>query len=109
MYLLYFGDIPNLVSCAFSTIPILFPPFNSQNFLIYLYNYNFARLLIVTAEAKIPMKVDGPGQPSRSAAKRVREAGEFVRRKEHCSIDLQKAGYCHTCLNHTCLNLMHNS
>ena len=32
MYLLYFGDIPNLVSCAFSTIPI-FPPFNSQNFL----------------------------------------------------------------------------
>ena len=31
-YLLYFGDIPNLVSCAFSTIPI-FPPFNSQNFL----------------------------------------------------------------------------
>ena len=39
MYLLYFGDIPNLVSCAFSTIPI-FPPFNSQNFLftcIYIY------------------------------------------------------------------------
>ena len=32
MYLLYFGDIPNLVSCAFLTIPI-FPPFNSQNFL----------------------------------------------------------------------------
>ena len=32
MYLLYLGDIPNLVSCAFSTIPI-FPPFNSQNFL----------------------------------------------------------------------------
>ena len=31
MYLLYFGDIPNLVSCAFSTIPI-FPPFNSLNF-----------------------------------------------------------------------------
>ena len=31
-YLLYFGDIPNLVSCAFSTIPI-FPPFDSQNFL----------------------------------------------------------------------------
>ncbi len=23
MYLLYFGDIPNLVSCAFSTIPIV--------------------------------------------------------------------------------------
>ena len=35
MYLLFFGDIPNLVSCAFSTIPI-FPPFNSQNFFIYL-------------------------------------------------------------------------
>ena len=32
MYLLYFGDIPNLVSCAFSTIPI-FPLFKSQNFL----------------------------------------------------------------------------
>ena len=32
MYLLYFGDIPNLVSCAYSTIPI-FPPFNSQYFL----------------------------------------------------------------------------
>ena len=32
MYLLYFGDIPNIVSCAFSTIPI-FLPFNSQNFL----------------------------------------------------------------------------
>ena len=32
MYLLYFGDMPNLVSCAFSTIPI-FPPFNSQNLL----------------------------------------------------------------------------
>ena len=31
MYLLYFEDIPNLVSCAFSTIPI-FPPFNSQFF-----------------------------------------------------------------------------
>ena len=30
-YLLYFGDIPNLVSCAFSTIPI-FPPYTSQNF-----------------------------------------------------------------------------
>ena len=29
-YLLYFGDIPNLVSCAFSTIPI-FLSFNSQN------------------------------------------------------------------------------
>ena len=33
MYLLYFGDIPNLVSCAFSTIPVS-PPFNSQNFLL---------------------------------------------------------------------------
>ena len=29
---IYFGDIPNLVSCAFSTIPI-FLLFNSQNFL----------------------------------------------------------------------------
>ena len=29
---IHFGDIPNLVSCAFSTIPI-FPLFNSQNFL----------------------------------------------------------------------------
>ena len=28
MHVLYFGDIPNIVSCAFSTIPI-FPPFNS--------------------------------------------------------------------------------
>ena len=42
MYLLYFGDIPNLVSCAFSTIPI-FPPFNSQNFLFtcnIMFGYN---------------------------------------------------------------------
>ena len=35
MYLLHFGDIPNLVSCAFSTIPI-FLPFNSQNLLVIL-------------------------------------------------------------------------
>ena len=39
MYLLYFGDIPNLVSCAFSTIPIV-PHLNSHNFLVYLYIYN---------------------------------------------------------------------
>ena len=49
MYLLYFEDIPNLVSCAFSTIPI-FPPFNSQNFLftcIY-YRYTLVGMAVVT-------------------------------------------------------------
>ena len=45
-YLLYFGNIPNLVSCAFSTIPI-FPPFNSQIYLSLLFFYLIHRILVL--------------------------------------------------------------
>ena len=47
---------------------------------IYLYNYNFGHLLVVTAEAETPTEVDDPGQTSRSATKTVCETGKFVKR-----------------------------
>ena len=47
LYLLYFGDMPNLVSCAFSKIPILnFPLYNSENFILIL-------LVIIVYETKL--------------------------------------------------------
>ena len=49
MYLLYFGDIPNLVSCAFSTIPT-FPHFNSQN-VLFTYLPFFHMLFLVLEES----------------------------------------------------------
>ena len=33
-----------MISCAFSTIPIIFPPFNSQNFYLLVY-YKMSLLL----------------------------------------------------------------
>ena len=46
---IYFGDTPNLVSCAFSTIPI-FHLFNSQNFK-FTCNNNYTYEIIVFAIA----------------------------------------------------------
>ena len=52
---IYFGDIPNLVSCAFSTIPI-FPLLNSQNFLFTCYNKLLDHLIYRINCGKRPLK-----------------------------------------------------